>query len=134
MKKIKVLATLANLERMIGFTISFAETQGFDKEVLGQIRLACEEALVNVIKYAYPGGEGTVEISCDNAADGGIEIEISDAGIPFNPLSLPAPDTTLAIEQRKIGGLGIFMIRKIMNDVKYRRDNGRNILTLTKLK
>ena len=127
-------ATAANLEKMIDFTVGFAQTQGFDKETVDQIHLACEEALVNVIKYAYPGAEGTVEIRCDRAQSGGIEIEITDAGIPFDPLSLPAPDTSLPMEQRKIGGLGVFMIRKIMTEVKYRRDNGRNVLTLIKSK
>lgn len=134
MEKIKVPATSANLEKMIDFTVSFAQKQGFDKEAIGQIRLACEEALVNVVNYAHPGTEGTVEISCNTAQGRGIKIEIADAGMPFDPLSLPTPDTSLPMEQRKIGGLGIFMIRKNMNEVKYRRDRGRNILTLTKLK
>ena len=131
--KIEVPAILVNLEKMTDFTASFAEKQGFDKATVGQIRLASEEALVNVINYAYPGAEGTVEIACEEIQGGGIKIEIKDAGIPFDPLSLPSPDTSLPMEQRNIGGLGIFMIRKIMTSVKYRRENDRNILTLTKL-
>ena len=134
MGKIEAPAILANLEKMLDFTVNFAETRGFDKEIIGQIRLASEEAIVNVINHAYPGTEGTVAVSCDAAEGGGIKIEITDEGIPFDPLSLPAPDTSLPMEQRRIGGLGIFMIRKIMNEVKYRRDNGRNVLTLVKLK
>jgi len=125
-------AILAHLETMIDFVMRSAEKQGFDKETLGQIRLACEEALVNVVSYAYPGKEGTVEISCAPAPAGGIVIEISDRGVPFDPLSLPEPDTTLPMEQRKIGGLGIYMVRKIMDDVGYRRADGRNVFTLTK--
>ncbi|MCX5785521.1 MAG: ATP-binding protein [Elusimicrobia bacterium] len=134
MVKIEAPAILANLEKMTGFTAGFAEKQGFNKEAVGQIRLASEEALINVINYAYPGAEGTVEVSCDTAGGGAIRIEIKDSGIPFDPLSLPAPDTTLPMEQRKIGGLGIFMIRKLMSDVKYRRDGGCNVLTLIKNK
>ena len=134
MDKIETPAILENLEKMIDFVVTFAEKEGFQKETLGQIRLACEEALVNVINYAYPGKEGMFAVLCDTAGDGKISIEIADTGIPFDPLSLPAPDTSLPIEQRKIGGLGIFMVRKIMNEVHYRRDNGYNILTLIKHK
>lgn len=119
---------------MLDFAVNCAQKQGFAGETLSQIRLACEEALVNVINYAYPGGEGTVAITCGAAPGDGIIIEIVDSGIEFDPLSISEPDTTLPLEQRKIGGLGIFMIRKIMSDVKYRRENGRNIFTLTKFK
>ena len=96
------------------------------------MRLASEEALVNVINYAYSGGQGNVLVSCGEAGAGGIKIELSDAGVPFDPLSRPEPDTTLPMEQRKIGGLGILMIRKSMDEVAYRRENGRNILTMVK--
>lgn len=134
MARIEEPATLANLEKLIEFAVGSAQGQGLGPEALGQVRLACEEALVNVIHYAYPGAEGKVAVDCGAAEGGGIKIEISDSGIAFDPLSLPAPDTTLPMEQRKIGGLGIFMIRKIMDQVLYRRDGGRNVLTLLKKK
>ena len=134
MAKTEMPAILSNLEKLIDFALSFAGAQGFAGEALGQIRLACEEALVNVIHYAYPGSQGTVEVDCGAAEGGGLRIQISDAGIPFDPLSKPAPDTSLPMEQRKIGGLGILMVRKSMNEVKYSRVNGRNVLTLIKLK
>ena len=134
MEKIEVTATLANLDVMIDFAVCCAAKQCFDKEALSEIRLASEEALVNVAKYAYPDKEGTVTIACAPAKEGGIVIEISDAGVPFDPLTLKEPDISLPIERRTIGGLGIFMIRRIMTRVEYRRENGRNILTLTKIK
>ena len=135
MASIELPAKLENLEKLIEFAVSAAKQEGYDGEALSEIRLASEEALVNVINYAYPDKDGKIDVAVKpDPSKGGVNIEISDSGIPFNPLSLPAPDTKLPIEQRKIGGLGIFMIRKVMNDVKYRRDNDRNILTLVKLK
>ncbi|HRY28472.1 MAG TPA: ATP-binding protein [Elusimicrobiota bacterium] len=128
-------AVLDNLEGMIAFVLEHAGKVGFSKEQMGELRLASEEALVNVVRYAYPSGPGSVDVACGPVEDGrGICIEISDSGIPFDPLSLPAPDTNLSMEQRKIGGLGIFMIRKIMDKVLYRREGARNVLTLYKNK
>ena len=133
MEKKTFSAVLENLEPMIEFILDHAGKAGFSGEPASQLRLASEEALINVIRYAYPGGAGAVEVACGPADGGrGILIEISDSGIPFDPLSLPVPDTNLPLEQLKIGGLGIFMIRKIMDRVLYRRDGGRNVLTLTK--
>ena len=134
MEVLAVPATIENLERMIDFVVSAAKNLGFKSRDLNQIRLAGEEALVNVVNYAYPGREGTVEIRCAPAPQDGIIIEIVDAGIPFDPLAKAEPDLSLPMEQRQIGGLGISMIRKIMDKVAYRRDHDRNVLTLSKFK
>ncbi len=124
-------AKLQHLDEMFAFIREAASRQGFVDEHISKIQLACEEALVNVIKYAYPGKEGDLEITTLNK-DTCLEIGIIDAGIPFDPLSLPEPDIRAPLEARKIGGLGIFMMRKIMDEVIYRRDGGHNILTLVK--
>ena len=117
---------------MVGFIGDCAEKQGFDQKTIHQIHLACEEALVNVIHYAYPDGYGNIEITYDLNEEKGFVIEIIDRGIPFNPLSLPEPDIGASIEDRTIGGLGIYMMRNIMDEVTYKREQGRNILTLIK--
>lgn len=132
MNKVKAPADMANLEKLIDFALQAAQEQGLEGKAIGEIRLASEEALVNVINYAYPDREGMVEISCVPAKDGGITIEITDEGVPFDPLAVAEPDTTLPVEERRIGGLGIFMIRKVMDRVAYRRENGCNILTMYK--
>lgn len=130
--KIALPAKLENLEAMVGFIGEGAEKQGFDQKTIHQIHLACEEALVNVIHYAYPDGNGDIELTYDLNEEKGLVIEIIDWGIPFNPLSLPEPDIEASIEDRKIGGLGIYMMRNIMDEVHYKREQGRNILTLVK--
>jgi serine phosphatase RsbU (regulator of sigma subunit)/anti-sigma regulatory factor (Ser/Thr protein kinase) len=132
MEKAVFQAKLSNLEKMFDFIRAGAGHQGFSAEQVNKIQLACEEALVNVINYAYPGKEGDLEIRVENKPNG-MDIILSDSGIAFDPLSLPDPDITAPMEKRRIGGLGIFMMKKIMDSVAYRRENGRNILTMTKL-
>ena len=127
-------AKLENLDSMIKFITDLAEKSGFTAQHISQIHLAAEEILVNAISYAYSGKNGSVEISCGIGSDDKLLIEIKDSGVPFNPLEKPDPDITLPLEQRKIGGLGIFMTKKIMDSVSYRRENNKNIVTLKKSK
>lgn len=133
MKTLTLPAKMENLETLIGFVLSTAEQLNFDQKMQNQLRLATEEILVNVISYAYPGQNGEVTVSTDQTSGReGLRVEISDTGIPFDPLSKPAPDLTVPIKDRQIGGLGIFLLREIMSEVSYRRENGRNILTFIK--
>lgn len=131
MRKAVFVAKLDNLEPMLDFVEQSAKELGFDEKKLNQVRLASEEALVNVINYAYQEKHGDIEISC-TSDDKRLLLEIVDWGIPFNPLSLPEPDITSPMEERKIGGLGIFLVRSIMDKVDYRRDEDKNVLTLIK--
>ena len=132
MKKIVLPAKIENLDSMLGFIISTARASGFDDKKINQIQLASEELLVNVINYAYPDRDGEVEITCEFKQGKGLEVEIADSGIPFNPLSRPEPDTKTPIEKRKIGGLGIHLVRNTMDEVNYKRQEGRNILSFVK--
>jgi serine/threonine-protein kinase RsbW len=126
-------AVLANLEPMLDFVVCHARAAGYEKELLGKIQLACEEALVNIINYAYPDKKGDMEIQCgEEDGTGKFMVRIRDNGIPFNPLERPNPNLEIPVEQREVGGLGIFLIRQIMDQVTYKRDSGRNILTLLK--
>ena len=132
MEKIVLPAELENLESMIAFIRNGAETHGFDRKQINQILVAAEEPLMNVISYAYPDNTGNVEITYDIEEDKGFVVEIIDWGIPFDPLSLSDPDVNAPMEDREVGGLGIYMMRKIMDEVSYRREQGQNILTLVK--
>lgn len=102
-----------------------------DTALLMQIKLALDEAVINVIQYAYPGSEG--DICIDMGYDNGqLKIVITDNGIQFNPLESHEPDITLSLEERPIGGLGIFLVKQLMTNVRYERSAGKNILTMTK--
>ncbi len=105
-----------------------------DDEMLRfKLRLSIEEAVVNVVQYAYQGGIGWLEAGTSLDEDKLIlSIELRDAGTPFNPLEKEDPDVTLDADQRQIGGLGIFLCKKMMDSISYRYENGNNVLTMTK--
>jgi len=96
-----------------------------------QMKVATEEIFVNVASYAYGSGAGTVQLDLD-ISDGVITLRFTDSGMYFDPLTRPDPDITLSAEERGIGGLGIFMVKKTMDEVDYRYENNQNILTLVK--
>jgi anti-sigma regulatory factor (Ser/Thr protein kinase) len=95
------------------------------------VELALEEALTNVCNYAYDGEAGDVEARCilDDVSDG-LVVEIIDSGKPFNPLDAPEPNLTPEVERRQMGGLGVLLISKIANDVRYQRLENQNLLRL----
>lgn len=131
MERLVLPARLDNLERMFTFIRAAASKQGFDPSLVNKIQLASEEALVNVISYAYPAGGGTLEIVCDNLPDR-LQITVIDSGKAFDPLALPDPDINAPMEKRRIGGLGIYLMKQIMDEVSYARENERNVLTMVK--
>ncbi|MDR3624023.1 MAG: ATP-binding protein [Chlamydiales bacterium] len=98
-----------------------------------QIEVSVEEALVNVINYAYCESPGKVEIVCISPALNQIEIVIKDWGIPFNPETFANRiQKDLSLEERKVGGLGVYFMHQLMDAVSYKREGGANILTMVK--
>jgi len=123
---------LKRIPRLNSFIDDACEANGFDMPTTMQINLAIEEAVVNVMNYAYPTGtKGNITIEVKSNGQEAFFI-ISDTGKPFDPTAKPEVDTTLSAEDRSIGGLGIHLIRKIMDHINYERSNGHNILTLIK--
>ena len=106
------------------------ETIGLPQELNMPINLALEEAVSNVMLYAYPGKSGQVLVECDKADQ--LVFTITDCGVPFDPTQQADPDITLSVEERAIGGLGIHLVRQLMDDIRYERKDNKNILTLTK--
>jgi serine/threonine-protein kinase RsbW len=128
--KIKLPARMDSLHAFMEQAAVCAEKQGFSPDRIKDIELALEELLVNIISHAYPEKEGPIEMACRFDARERLVFEIADSGVPFNMLAYGDPDTTAEIEERQIGGLGIFFVRQLMDEVHYRRENGRNILTI----
>jgi anti-sigma regulatory factor (Ser/Thr protein kinase) len=123
---------VSEIPQLAAFIDETAEEAGIDMAVAMSLNLAMEEAVVNVMNYAYPAGTmGTIDIdaACD---DGKLTFVICDSGIPFDPTQAENPDVTLKAEDRAIGGLGIFLVRQIMDHIEYQRLNEKNILTLRK--
>ena len=131
--ELTVEATVENLPQVMGFLEQHLKEADCPLKAQMQITVAAEEIYVNIAHYAYtPGtGEATVrlEITDEPAA---ATITFSDSGIPFDPLKKADPDVTLSAEEREIGGLGIYMVKKSMDDVRYAYRDGQNILTLKK--
>ena len=114
------------------FVDEVCKNMGFDVTLTMKMNLAIEEAVVNVMNYAYAEGTtGEVYIEA-NADDACLEFVIRDSGVPFDPTSNTVVDTTLPAEVRPIGGLGIFLVKQLMDTVHYKRHDGQNILTLQK--
>ena len=114
------------------FIKSVSEELALETSIARQIRLAVEEAVVNVIDYAYPAGtEGDITIQV--LSDGSVmHIKIIDSGVAFDPTEVHKADTTLSAEDRRIGGLGILLVREQMDSINYERTDGKNVLTLIK--
>lgn len=100
-------------------------------DLLFKIRLSIEEVIENIVQYAYENGSGYLEVSTDREGDV-LVICFADAGRPFDPLAKPDPDITLSVEERPIGGLGIFLCKQLMDEMYYEYKDQRNVLTMKK--
>ena len=133
MKELTLQARLENIPRVTAFVDEALEALGCPMRAATQIDVAIDELFSNIARYAYaPGtGEATVRFEFDAHGRTAI-IRFIDGGAPYNPLEREDPDVTLSAEERGIGGLGIFLVKKTMDGMSYERKGGRNILTITK--
>ncbi|MBI3798316.1 MAG: ATP-binding protein [Deltaproteobacteria bacterium] len=123
---------LSEIERLGQIVNEFAERHQWSPQALFEVNVALEELLTNVISYAYEDTQDH-EITLHLAfADGEMTAELEDDGQPFNPLEKAEPDLSTPLEERPIGGLGIFLARKFMTDLTYQRHDGKNLLKLKK--
>lgn len=133
MKELKIEARTENLNQVMAFVDESLEEAGCSMKAQIQIDVAVEEVFVNIAQYAYAPGTGEAVIRVETEKNPGtVEIVFIDSGIPFNPLAVKEPDVTLSASDRKIGGLGIFMVKKSMDDVNYEYVDKKNILTIKK--
>ena len=122
------------LDEIREFVGEIARGGGFGAKDIYNIQLAADEAASNIIEHAYEGvNNGVLEISC-GMRDGAITIIMVDHGESFDPSAIPLPDLKADLSERKIGGLGIFLMRKLMDEVHYESKKTGNVLTMTKRK
>ena len=133
MKEITLKAIVENIPQATAFIDEALEAVSCSMKAQMQIDVAMDELFANIARYAYArgGGEATVQFSFEKETRT-VSITLIDSGIPFNPLSVAEPDTTSSAEDRPIGGLGIFLVRKTMDDMAYAYQDGKNILTIRK--
>ena len=123
---------IRQIPQLAGFIETIAQDAHIDKSLAMSLNLALEEAVTNVIMYAYPqGSDGLVDIEAVIRKDS-IDFMVIDSGKPFDPTAVPDANVDSALEDRPIGGLGIFLVRNIMDSVKYERKEGKNLLSMTK--
>ncbi len=123
---------VSQISQLEGFIEAVAKDRELDLSQTLNLNLALEEAVTNVVLYAYPQGTtGEVDVLARVGVDW-IEFVVTDSGKPFDPTAAPAADTTASVNDRRIGGLGIHLVRTIMDSVHYERRGNKNILTMTK--
>ena len=133
MEKYIILANeISEISKLNAFVEDIGNEFSLTPDVIFNLNLVLEEAVVNIINYAYPKEEHESIYLSAKMHEGSIVMVLTDTGKEFDPTMVPDVDVTMSADERQIGGLGIFLIRQIMNEVKYERIDGKNILTLEK--
>ena len=133
MEKFTIEAVTENLQDAVDFATERLEARDCPMKVVMQMELVIEEIFVNVSSYAYRPDVGVVTICLEFAENpAAVEMTFIDSGKPYNPLERDDPDTTLGIDEREIGGLGIFLVKKNVDDISYEYADGKNILRIKK--
>ena len=133
MEKSIILANdIAEISRLAAFIEEVGEAFSLTPDVVFNLNLVIEEAVVNIINYAYPKEDHQYIYLSAHLHEDSIVFVLTDTGKEFDPTLAPEADINLSADEREIGGLGIFLIRQIMNEVKYERIDGKNVLTLGK--
>lgn len=135
MQSVRFAAKFEFLDEIRDFVGDIAREGGFDEKDVYNIQLAADEAASNIIEHAYEGvTDGLLDLSC-GMENNAITIILVDYGEPFDPSAIPMPDLKADLSDRKIGGLGIFLMRKLMDEVHYEpREDKSNVLTMIKRK
>ena len=134
MREITVSAVMDQIDAVTAFVNEILSRTGCPQETRCGIDVVIDELLGNIARYAYGPGSGTVTVRVETEdAPPAVILMFMDRGVPFDPLSRECPDTLhLPAPERPIGGLGLFMVREIMDDISYRYQDGMNILTVRK--
>ena len=130
-------AETEELDKVLDFISGYLSEMGCRMAMEMKVSVACEEIFVNIAHYAYKKidpelkGKAWIALSQDETGDT-VQIVFRDKGIPYDPLKKEDPDVSLSAEEREIGGLGIYMVKKSMDEVRYERDGDENVLLLLK--
>ena len=132
--ELEIAAEIEKLPEVLSFIERHLEEADCPPKAQMQLAIAAEEIFVNIAHYAYAPetGDATVRVEVSSSEPVTVAITFIDRGVPFDPLAKPDPDVTLSAEDREIGGLGIYMTKKSMDDVRYEYKDGQNILRLEK--
>lgn len=127
---LELTADLKNLPCCMAFVSDRARQLGFSSKRIAEIELVIEEALINIIDYAYPDQNGCLKLELKTEPENSFRLRITDQGAAFNPLERKAPDLEAGLMERPIGGLGIFLIKELADDIFWQRQGNENHLTI----
>lgn len=130
---IHLSADYSQLQNLISWIRPHIKREIPDTQITLRLVIIAEEFFTNIAKYAYPGTKGDADV-CFSADDSKVYITLCDFGIPFDPTKAPMPDITRPIDDRDLGGLGIFISKLWVDELRYERKDGKNILTIVKNK
>ncbi len=135
MKEICIKADKNNIEEVFSFVEGeLAATEGISRKDVLKLHMIVDEIFANISDYAYGDTKGDVKVSYEYDSESDtVTITFTDEGVPYNPLSAETPDITLSAKERKAGGLGLFMVKNTVDDIRYETADGKNILILTKI-
>ena len=134
MREITVDATIENVQTITDFVDERLEEINCPMKAMMQINIAIDELCSNVALYAYSGKKGQVTVGVDTSGKPmAVQLTFIDEGVPYDPLQKEDPDITLSAEERGIGGLGIYMVKKTMEEFHYEYKDGKNIVTVRKI-
>ena len=131
-KELTLPADIDRLSEVLSFVEEQLEEIGCPMKAQMQVSVAVEEVYVNIASYAYAPGTGMATIRLALTEEQAVTITFIDSGMQYNPLAKADPDVTVPVEERSIGGLGIFLTKKVMDDLSYERLGDNNVLTLIK--
>lgn len=128
---LRVPCEAAGIDTVITAFDAFGREGGAAGETLEHVKLIVDELLTNVMAYGYPSGHDGADIRVKLERRGqGLQLEVMDNGRPFDPTGVPPPDLALSLEERRPGGLGLYLMRSLAQDIRYRHEQGFNILTV----
>ena len=130
MLKTRYTAELCNLEKFKDVLDENLRNSQIENSRIPDVELAVEELIVNIINYSYPGNIGSVELLCEIEKDKLI-IKIIDEGVPFDPVKSPDPERDVPLKERTRGGMGIYLSKSLIDEMRYKREDNKNILSLT---
>lgn len=136
MQSANIPAFMEHLPKVMSLTGRVLKAAGCGEDDRRHIDISVEEIFTNIASYAYKEGEGTVWMEWDVRETGGeqkeIVIRFEDEGVPYNPFARKDPDLTLPVEERPVGGLGVYMVKQFMDDASHCYENGRNVTVIKK--
>lgn len=133
MKELTIAATVENIDAVTVFVDEQLEALNCPMKAQMQINIAIDELFSNIARYAYNPDVGAATVRVEVMGNPlSVIITFIDGGVPYDPLAAAEPDATLSAEERTVGGLGIFMVKKIMDEITYRYEGGKNILSIRK--